>query len=365
MRKYLFLLGTLLVIFAAAWGAFLVEAPISPGNTTLVDFPTGTTTRGIATTLQKKGVIRSHIAFLLLHYIQGGTLKAGEYRFDHAAKLTTVYNRILRGDVYTINVTIPEGDNIFDIANRLAAAHLTTKAAFLQVAENDTSLISDLDPNAPSLEGYLFPNTYKFTPGVSAHDIARIMVQQFRTEAAKIGLPTQPSATQNNQDPAPAPAKSSESSKNKSQPPPAPPTLHTIVTIASLVERETPIPSERPLVASVFYNRLKKDMPLMTDPSVIYAAILNHKYRGVIYESDLRSSSPYNTYTHLGLPPGPICNPGLGALRAAFHPAKTDYLYFVAASANPNGHSRFSATLAQHDKDVAAYRKALREAKNH
>jgi len=104
-------------------------------------------------------------------------------------------------------------------------------------------------------------------------------------------------------------------------------------------------------------------MPLMTDPSVIYAAILQNKYRGVIYESDLKSSSPYNTYTHLGLPPGPICNPGLGSLRAAMHPAKTAYLYFVAAGANPSGHSRFSATLAQHDKDVAAYRKALRKAK--
>jgi len=188
LLKFLLLSLTLLVIFAAAWGAYLVEAPIGPANSTLVDFPSGTDTSTIANTLQQKGVIRSRFAFLILHHIQGDTIKAGEYRFDHPANLPSVYHRLIRGDVYTINVTIPEGDNIFDIANRLAAAHLTTKDDFLQVAQHDTSLISDLDPTATSLEGYLFPDTYKFTPGVSAEDIARIMVQQFRSEAAKLGI---------------------------------------------------------------------------------------------------------------------------------------------------------------------------------
>lgn len=342
MRKFLFLLVILLIILAAAWGAFVVETPIRPATVTLVNFPPGTTTRGIATTLRQKGIIRNRIAFLTLHYIQRGTLKAGEYRFADSANLLTVYSRLRRGDVYTISVTIPEGDNMFDIAKRLAAAHLTTQAAFLQVAEHDTSLVSNIDPQAPSLEGYLFPDTYKFTPGVSAQEIAAAMVRQFRVEAAQLGIWS--------------PGDSAAITA---------PSLHEIVTIASLVERETPIPGERPLVASVFYNRLRKDMPLMTDPSVIYAAILQHKYHGVIYESDLKSGSPYNTYTHLGLPPGPICNPGLGSLRAAMHPAKTDYLYFVAAGANPSGRSLFSATLAQQDKNVAAYRKALREAKQH
>ncbi len=352
MRKYLLLLVTLLVVFAAAYGAFVVEAPATPPSATTIDFPSGTTTRAIATTLKQKGVIRSRLAFLALHYILGGTLKAGEYRFTQPANLPTVYDRLRRGNVYTINVTIPEGDNMFQIADRLAAAHLTTRAAFLQVARHDTSLIRDIDPSDPTLEGYLFPDTYKFTPGISAKDIARTMVMQFRAEVAKLGL----------QVPVDPPGKSHPKSPGKAA---ATTRIHRIVTIASLIERETPIPSERPLVASVFYNRLKKNMPLMTDPSVIYAAILKHKYHGVIHESDLKSNSPYNTYTHLGLPPGPICNPGLGALRAAIHPAKTDYLYFVAASANPSGHSRFSATLAQHDKNVAAYRKALREAKHH
>lgn len=358
MRKFLFLLGTLLVIFAAAYGAFVVEAPLAPSSATIIKLPTGTTTRSIANTLQQKGIIRSRFAFLILHYLQGGTLQAGVYRFDQPANLTTIYSRLRRGDVYTISVTIPEGDNMFQIANRLAAAHITSKAAFLQVAQHDTSLISHLDPKAPSLEGYLFPDTYKFTPGTPAKDIAETMVEQFRIEAARLGIGVPPAVA--------GQAKTApQGNVGSLTGPVAPPTLHEIVTIASLIQRETPIPSERPLVASVFYNRLEKHMPLATDPSVIYAAILQNKYRGAIYESDLKSSSPYNTYTHLGLPPGPICNPGLGSLQAALHPAKTDYLYFVAAGPDPSGPSRFSSTLAQHDRDVAAYRKAVREAKQH
>jgi UPF0755 protein len=135
-----------------------------------------------------------------------------------------------------------------------------------------------------------------------------------------------------------------------------------VVTMASLIERETPVDSERPLVASVFENRLAKDMPLMTDPSVIYAALLDGRYRGTIYASDLQADSPYNTYRYPGLPPGPICNPGLSSLKAAMNPARTDYLYFVAASADPSGKSRFSATLEEHAHDVQQYRKSLHEA---
>lgn len=352
MRKFLLLLLALFCIFAAAYAAFLVEAPLAPASATLLDIPSGATSRNIAQNLQQKGIIRSRFAFLLLHYLQRGTLKAGVYRFTQPASLPSIYSRLRRGDVYTISITIPEGDNMFQIADRLAAAHITTQAAFLQVAEHDTALLSNLDPHAPSLEGYLFPDTYKFTPGTSAKNIAETMVQQFRVEAASLGL-TAPGDIAGNT------SRTPQTSLDHS----TPDTLHQIVTVASLIERETPLPAERPLVASVFYNRLQKDMPLMTDPSVIYAAILQHKYRGVIYESDLKSNSPYNTYTHLGLPPGPICNPGLGSLQAALHPAKTGYLYFVAASADPSGHSRFSSTLAQHDKDVAAYRKAIREAK--
>jgi len=359
LRK-LFLLFLLLILVAAGYAAYVLLVPVGPAAPVLVTIAPGTTTLGMGRELRQKGIIRSPWALEVMHLAKGGSLKAGVYRFDHPATLAEVYDRLRRGDVYTVSVTIPEGANIFDIASKLAEKKLATRQGFLAVAEHDTQLVSDLDPQAPSLEGYLFPDTYKITPGTTPEAIAATMVAQFRTEAARLGLlkyvlpsQTAPAANQ--------PAAASSDSAAPSASAPAPLSLHEIVIIASLVERETPIPSERPLVASVFYNRLAKQMPLMTDPSVIYAALLQNRYRGAIYESDLKSDSPYNTYTHAGLPPGPVCNPGAASLEAALHPAHTDYLYFVAASADPGGHSRFSATLAQHNKDVRAYRRAVRQ----
>jgi UPF0755 protein len=138
--------------------------------------------------------------------------------------------------------------------------------------------------------------------------------------------------------------------------------VHRIVTLASLVERETAIDGERPLVASVFENRLDKNMPLMTDPSVIYGLELQNQWRGTLYESDLKRDTPYNTYVHAGLPPGPVANPGAKALRAAMAPAQTDYLYFVAAGHNPQGKSTFATTLEEHNRNVAGYREAMKKA---
>lgn len=304
-------------------------APFGPSSQVFVEIPPGTPTTRIAALLEQSGIIRSRFAFDALHKFEGGTLKAGEYRFDHPAKLDEVYKRLVRGDVYTISVTIPEGSNLFDIAQRLQDAGLGPESAFLAAARANVSLVADLDPQAPSLEGYLFPDTYRFSRHATPAEIQKIMVSRFRQVTQKIGLRGG---------------------------------YHRVVTLASLVERETPIPAERPLVASVFVNRLAKNMPLMTDPSVIYAAMLKGDYQGTIYESDLQSDSLYNTYKHSGLPPGPICSPGVASLKAAMHPAQTDYLYFVAASADPSGRSRFSATLAQHAQDVAAYRRSLREA---
>lgn len=285
----------------------------------------------IAAELKRQGLIRSREVFESMHLIKGGTLKAGEYRFDHPAKMAEVYDRLRRGDVYTIGLTIPEGSNLFDIAQRVKSAHLGNGGSedFLAAAHKELGLIADLDPSAPSLEGYLFPDTYRFSRETTDEQILTAMVKRFRQSATELGLQTN---------------------------------YHRIVTMASLLERETPIVAERPLVASVFENRLAKDMPLMTDPSVIYAALLDGRYRGTIYASDLAADSPYNTYRHAGLPPGPICNPGATSLRAAMNPAHTDYLYFVAATANPSGVSKFSATLAEHTHNVQEYRKALREA---
>lgn len=319
----------LLLIASVIAGAWLVATPYGPSSQILVEIPQGTPTAKISALLKERGVVRSQLVFDVLQKMEGGTLKAGEYRFDHPARMTEVYRRLEQGDVYTVSVTFPEGSNLFDIAQRLRNAGFGSRTEFLAAAKKNVYLIADLDPKAPSLEGYLFPDTYRLSPTATPTEIQKAMVHRFREEAKEVGL---------NGD------------------------YHRIVTLASLIERETPISAERPLVASVFVNRLAKGMPLMTDPSVIYAALLKGDYRGAIYESNLQSDSPYNTYKHAGLPPGPICSPGAGSLKAAMHPAQTDYLYFVAASADPSGKSRFSATLAQHEHNVAAYRKSLREA---
>jgi len=316
-----------LFLIAAAVLAFLFLAPFGPSSETFVEIVPGTSATRIAAQLAASGIIRSQYAFDLLRAAKPGTLKAGEYRFDHPVPLSEVYARLLKGDVYTVAVSIPEGFNIFEIAAAVDSAGLAPKSTFLAAERRQTALISDLDPRAASLEGYLFPDTYHFSRHATPAQMLTTMVRRFRTQAAALGL--------------------------------APDHTARTVTLASIVEKEVSQPSERPLVAGVFTNRLAQGIPLATDPTVIYAALLDNRYRGAIYASDLQSPSPYNTYRHLGLPPGPICSPGLAALRAAISPAKTDFLYFVA---DANGHSRFSATLKEHTAAVQQYRKAERAA---
>jgi UPF0755 protein len=226
---------------------------------------------------------------------------------------------------------------------------LVKREDFLAATVNETALIADLDPQAKSLEGYLFPDTYRFPRKATAVQIISAMVRRFRTEAAQIGLKI--ALTGNN---------SGNGSASRD--------VHSVVTLASLVERETAVNAERPLVASVLTNRLAKKMPLMTDPAVIYGLEVEGKWRGSIYQSDLadaKRDTPYNTYRHTGLPPGPIANPGLPSLRAALDPAATSYLYFVAAGGDPQGKSRFAATLDEHNKNVASYRQAVKQAGGH
>lgn len=316
----------LLVVIAVLLSAgFAIYVPAGPHSEMFLEIPAGTGSAQIAAQLKSHGLIRSRLVFEAMRLVKGGTLKAGEYRFDHPARMSEIYERLERGDVYTRALTIPEGANIFDIAQRVEVAQLGTKEAFLAAAERNVALIADLDPNAQSVEGYLFPDTYHFQRLATPDQMIAAMVKRFRLAAESIGL------TQN---------------------------FHDIVTMASLVERETPIGSERPMVASVFSNRIAKGMPLMTDPSVIYADLLEGRYRGAIYHSDLDTDSPYNTYKHLGLPPGPVSNPGIASLKAAMAPAQTQYLYFVAASTDPSGHSRFATTLEEHQQNVQAYRRA-------
>jgi UPF0755 protein len=339
----LFGLFLLAVLGAAgtAWFVFLPSGPGSgsgsgQGNETFVEIVPGSSSSQIAAQLEQAGVIRSRYGFDLVRIWKRGSLKAGEYRFDHAAPVTEVYSRIARGDVFTLPVTIPEGASRFDIAARIEQAGFVNakKEEFLAATVKETPLIADLDPQARSLEGYLFPDTYRFPRKVTAIQIISTMVRRFRTVASQIGLTSAGSSR----------------------------TVHEVVTLASLVERETAVNTERPLVASVLSNRLAKKMPLMTDPAVIYGLELEGKWRGAIYQSDLTGDTPYNTYRHSGLPPGPIANPGLPSLRAALNPAATDYLYFVAAGADPQGKSRFAATLDEHNKNVASYRQAVKQA---
>jgi UPF0755 protein len=316
-------------IVIAALLAYAVLLPAGPSQQKLVQLKSGSSARHIAAELKKAGIIHSQYAFLLWHYSHGHrALKAGEYSFDHPERLREVYDRIVRGDIYVHYVVIPEGYNIYDIAHALEDAGLGRHEDFLRVAKTDVSLIRDLDPEAPTLEGYLFPDTYRFTRTQSLHDIAAVMVHRFRQAAHEIGL-------------------------NKD--------FHANVTMASIVEKETAVDAERPEVASVFYNRLKRHMTLSTDPTVIYAALRDDRYRGTIYRSDLQYDSAYNTYRHTGLPPGPISNPGKASLLAAMHPSNTDYLYFVSDN---QGHHRFSSTPEEHARNVAAYRRAIAQTVN-
>ena len=317
-------LVALVVIVVALWLAWALLLPEQPSEAKFLMLKPGWSTKHIATELQANGVIHSWRAFLLYHYVaKPKTLKAGEYKFDSAESALQVHARLMRGDVYVHSVTIPEGFNMFDIASAIDAAGLGSKQEFLDQAQKQTALIRDLDPEAKSLEGYLFPDTYGFTRTQTTEDIVAAMVKRFRQEAKQIGLSSD---------------------------------VHRTVTLASIVEKETAAPDERPLVAGVYLNRLQKNMALDADPSVIYAAQLAGRYQGTIHQSDLQYDSAYNTYKNAGLPPGPIANPGKASLQAAMNPTKSDFLYFVS---DANGHHRFARTLDEHSHNVALYRRAV------
>jgi UPF0755 protein len=325
------LLAFALLLAVTAWLAFGVLVPVSPRGPKFVLLRPGYSTRRIARELKAAGVIRSRHAFVLWHaFHRRPSLKAGEYLFEQGANVIAVHQRLARGDVYVHTVVIPEGFNMFDIAKALEAAGLGPTQDFLKVATTDTALISDLAPHATSLEGYLFPNTYEFTRTQSMHDMAGEMVRQFRQVAAQIGL------GQNVQG--------------------EDPDIQRAVTLASIIEKETAVPEERPEVASVYDNRLASRIPLQADPSVIYAELLRGSYSGALHHNDMQFDSEYNTYRHPGLPPGPIANPGKSSLEAALHPAQTKFYYFVS---DGNGHHRFATTLEEHNKNVAALRRVV------
>ena len=305
-----------------AWALFV---PVSPTGQKFVLLRPGYSTRRIAAELKSAKVIRSEYSFVIWHYFhRKHSLKAGEYLFESPANEIDVHKRLVRGDIYVYTVVIPEGYTMFDIANAIQESGLGSRDEFLKIAQSETALVSDLAPEAHSLEGYLFPNTYQFTRTQSMPEMVSAMVKQFRQIAQQIGLTNDVQKT---------------------------------VTMASIIEKETGIPDERPLVASVYYNRLANHIALDADPSVIYAELLKGNYQGALHHADMRIDSPYNTYRHPGLPPGPIGNPGKSSLEAAMHPAQTDYYYFVS---DGNGRHRFAHSLEEHNRNVAAYRRAMR-----
>jgi UPF0755 protein len=314
---------------AGGWLAWALLTPVTPEGQKFVLLRPGYSTRRIAAELEAAGVIRSRLGFVLWHRIhRKQSLKAGEYLFDKTARILDVHDRLVRGDIYVHTVVIPEGLTMFDIAQAVQDAGLGSSQEFLAVAKSNTELISDLAPDAKSLEGYLFPNTYEFTRTQSMKEIAAAMVRQFRQVAEQIGLTASGRGTD----------------------------VQKTVTMASIIEKETAVPEERSVVASVYYNRLARNVALQADPSVIYAELLNGNYAGALHHSDMQFQSAYNTYTHPGLPPGPIGNPGRSSLEAALHPAQTDYFYFVS---DGNGHHRFSRSLEEHNQNVAKLRQAV------
>jgi UPF0755 protein len=328
MRKWL-ALALILLLAAAGWLAWALWLPLSPGGQTFVMLRSGYSSRRVARELKRAGVIRNADAFVVWHALDGRrSLKAGEYLFEHDASAIKIHNRLVRGDVYFHTVVIPEGFNMFDVAAAVANANLGSAQDFLKEATTDTALISDLAPGASSLEGYLFPNTYEFTRTQSMHDMAAEMVREFRRVAGEIGLNANVAET---------------------------------VTLASIIEKETAVAEERPEVAAVYENRLAGRIPLQADPSVIYAELLLGSYSGALHHEDMSVDSAYNTYRHPGLPPGPIANPGKSSLAAAMHPARSDFLYFVS---DGSGHHRFSNTLEEQNRNVAALRRAVAKRQN-
>lgn len=343
-----------MLLAAAAAGAWLWYGITQPyqgfgPEGVFVDVPHGTSSRAVGYLLEGNGVIRSAKAFeLYARRKSPRTVQAGEYFFDHATSGREVFWKLAKGDVYEQPFTVHEGDTMFDIAKELEKGKLLTREEFLAAA-SDPALIRDIAPDAPTLEGFLFPATYHLSRHPAATELTAEMVRKFKEEWAAVQAGSTPeNAT------ASAAAQAGNTPDKVSIADTRP--LLAVVTLASLVERETPRREERPLVAGAFSNRLAKGMALQCDPTVMYALERMHKYRGTLFGKDLKFDSPYNTYEHAGLPPGPIGNPGEESLRAALHPAKTDYIYFVA---NTHGGHFFAATLAEHNRNVVKYRRLL------
>jgi len=336
MKRRLLLLAAVPVLAGTMWIIDNLRRPYRAysGNLILVIEP-GSHALEVAQLLASRGVLAHRLPFLLVHLhgrARHHRLKAGEYLFDRPLNPIDVYRKLIRGDVYLHAVVIPEGSDRFDIARIVEQQLGVSPEDFLRSTEQN-SPISDIDPGALNLEGYLYPDTYRFPRTAGPAVVVTAMLGRFR-RVLELRLP-------------PELARSPER-------------LRATITLASLVEKETPDPAERPVIAGVFARRLERNMPLECDPTVIYANRLVRRSisrsSGPITRSELAADSPYNTYLHAGLPPGPICSPGLVSIRAALNPTPGQSLYFV--SNNRGGHV-FANTLQEHQRNVTRYRREV------
>lgn len=327
----------LLVLLAAAAAAFLLyrlahpPRPASPSEVTVV-FAQGMATAQIFQRLEKEGVVRdARLAEFYYRLYRGKTpLQAGEYRFDRPMPIDDVINRMGRGDVVKYSVVVPDGLTAEETFQLFWSRGIGGPEGFHR-AVSETELLPGLTSGVSDLEGFLFPDTYVVTRSTPARAIVDMMTAQFRRnftpdmreKAERLGM-----------------------------------TIAQAVTLASIVEKESGLPREGPAIASVYLNRLKRGMRLQADPTVIYALKRDGKWTGTLHRSDYGYDSPYNSYAYAGLPPAPICNPGLAALKSAVSPARTEYLYFVA---DASGGHKFSRTFEEHLAAIAAARRARAE----
>jgi peptidoglycan lytic transglycosylase G len=333
MKRALLIVISLIVLFAGAFSVWLLVGAERPykgydAGERFVEIPPGSGPASIGRRLAENGVIRDQLSFriALARSGQARRLQAGEYRFDRPMTTREVIDKIARGDVFLRPITFPEGLTVRQMAEIYERDGGGSKADFLRAAQN-AALVHDIDPVAHDLEGYLFPETYTLPRRTTADQLVQRMVTAFRDvmtpdlvqRAAARGL-----------------------------------SVRELMTLASLVEKETAKSGERPLVAAVYTNRLKIGMGMQCDPTVIYALERAGKYDGNLTRENLQFDSPYNTYRYAGLPPGPIAAPGRAAIEAAASPADVPYLYFVSRG---DGSHVFSATLDEHNRNVYEFQK--------
>ena len=344
MKRLIILIIVVGLLAAAAFGAWTyrdLQRPITHTKTgQYIEIPKGTSPSGIVSKLVSEGVIKHEwpLKLYLKSTGKGATLKAGEYDFPSPISPFGVLAKLQQGQRRLNRLTIIEGWTRWDIARAMAQVpefRLESEAQALELM-NNVNLISDLDPEAKNLEGYLFPDTYEFSPETTAPELIEMMVKRFRNV-------WKPDWT--------------ERARSRTF------TTRQIVTTASIIETEAKLDEERPIVASVIYNRLQKDIPLAVDSSVIYASKLEGKWRydGKVYRSDIERRSPYNTRLYAGLPPGPVASPGESSLKAALNPVTSDYLYYVRNPDRNDGAHNFYSNGAEFETGVQALRKWERE----